>query len=280
MNKETFKQTYLPLSASMYRTAYRILGNPEDAEDMVQEAYMKLWKQRDTLDGILDARAYAVTSVKNLCLDTIRKRHLSYENYEKTERTIAAASTPYSETIHSEEAALLHRYIDSLEEPQHTVIVMRDIGGYSFEEIAAAVQLKEAHIRTHFLSHTEESHADATLFRILAEESQALPPDGMEQRLEAWIDRQSVVPSRKRRFLFWRPVAVAAALLCYVGITHVLQQHNGLTPQETLIAKKALGSTLKCIETGEQSVLRTHERLKYIKRDIHKNIHELKDIAL
>ena len=129
MNKETFKQTYLPLSASMYRTAYRILGNPEDAEDMVQEAYMKLWKQRDTLDGILDARAYAVTSVKNLCLDTIRKRHLSYENYEKTERTIAAASTPYSETIHSEEAALLHRYIDSL------------------EEIAAAVQLKEAHIR-------------------------------------------------------------------------------------------------------------------------------------
>ncbi len=126
-------------------------------------------------------------------------------------------------------------------------------------------------LRTHFLSHTEESHADATLF---------LPPDGMEQRLEAWIDRQSVVPSRKRRFLFWGPVAVAAALLCYVGITHVLQQHNGLTPQETLIAKKALGSTLKCIETGEQSVLRTHERLKYIKRDIHKNIHELKDIAL
>ena len=105
MNKETFKQTYLPLSASMYRTAYRILGNPEDAEDMVQEAYMKLWKQRDTLDGILDARAYAVTSVKNLCLDTIRKRHLSYEDYEKTERTIAAASTPYTETIHSEEAA-------------------------------------------------------------------------------------------------------------------------------------------------------------------------------
>ena len=100
----------------------------------------------------------------------------------------------------------------------------------------------------------------------------------MEQRLEAWIDRQSVVPSRKRRFLFWGPVAVA--LLCYVSVTRAPQQHNGLTPQETLIAKKALGSTLKCIETGEQSVLRTHERLKYIKRDIHKNIHELKDIAL
>ena len=36
----------------------------------------------------------------------------------------------------SEEAALLHRYIDSLEEPQHTVIVMRDIGGYSFEAVS------------------------------------------------------------------------------------------------------------------------------------------------
>ena len=60
---------------------------------------------------------------------------------------MAAASTPYTETIHSEEAALLHRYIDSLEEPQHTVVVMRAIGRYSFEEIASVVQLKEAHIR-------------------------------------------------------------------------------------------------------------------------------------
>lgn len=135
-------------------------------------------------------------------------------------------------------------------------------------------------LRTHLLSHTEENHADATLFCILAEESQAFPPDGMEQRLEAWIDRQPAVPFRKRLFLFWGAAAVAAALLCYVGVTHAPQQHNGLTPQETLIAKKALGSTLKCIETSEQSVLRTHERLKYIKRDIHKNIHELKDMAL
>ena len=68
-------------------------------------------------------------------------------------------------------------------------------------------------LRTHLLFHTEESHADATLFRILAEESQALPPDGMEQRLEAWIDRQPAVPFRKRLFLFWGAAAVAAALL-------------------------------------------------------------------
>lgn len=61
-------------------------------------------------------------------------------------------------------------------------------------------------LRTHLFSHTEESHADVTLFRILAEESQALPPDGMEQRLEAWIDRQPAVPSRKRLFLFWGPL--------------------------------------------------------------------------
>lgn len=57
-------------------------------------------------------------------------------------------------------------------------------------------------LRTHLLSHTEENHADATLFRILAEESQALPPDGMEQRLEAWIDRQPAVPSRKGSLFF------------------------------------------------------------------------------
>ena len=55
MNKKPSKQTYLPLSASMYPYGWEIRkGRRHGAE-----AYMKLWKQQDTLDGILDARAYA-----------------------------------------------------------------------------------------------------------------------------------------------------------------------------------------------------------------------------
>lgn len=93
-------------------------------------------------------------------------------------------------------------------------------------------------LRTHLLSHTEENHADATLFRILAEESQALPPDGMEQRLEAWIDRQPAVPSRKRLSLFWGAAAVAAALLCYVGVTHARNSITDSRPKKPSLPKK------------------------------------------
>lgn len=49
MNAENFKQRYLPFHDKMYRLAFRYTGSWENAEDMVQETYLKLWKKRDEL---------------------------------------------------------------------------------------------------------------------------------------------------------------------------------------------------------------------------------------
>ena len=54
---------------------------------------------------------------QNLCLDTIRKRHLSYETTKKTERILCSITHLFRDHPLPEEAALLHRYIDSLEGP-------------------------------------------------------------------------------------------------------------------------------------------------------------------
>lgn len=52
MNAENFKQRYLPFHDKMYRLAFRYTGSRENAEDMVQETYLKLWKKRDELPEI------------------------------------------------------------------------------------------------------------------------------------------------------------------------------------------------------------------------------------
>ena len=49
MDAASFKQQFLPCHAKLYRVAFRLMGNVQDAEDMVQEAYLKLWKKRDEL---------------------------------------------------------------------------------------------------------------------------------------------------------------------------------------------------------------------------------------
>jgi len=54
MDAAEFKQQFLPYHRKLYRTAFRLTENPQEAEDMVQEAYLKLWNKRDELAGVLN----------------------------------------------------------------------------------------------------------------------------------------------------------------------------------------------------------------------------------
>ena len=73
MDAAEFKQQFLPYHRKLYRVAFRLTGNPQDAEDMVQEAYLKLWNKRDELADVLNTEAYCVTLIKNLCYDVLRR---------------------------------------------------------------------------------------------------------------------------------------------------------------------------------------------------------------
>ena len=54
MDAAEFKQQFLPYHRKLYRTAFRLTENHQEAEDMVQEAYLKLWNKRDELAGVLN----------------------------------------------------------------------------------------------------------------------------------------------------------------------------------------------------------------------------------
>ena len=73
MTEQRFHSDYLTLAESLYRIAYYILESEAEAEDAVQELYLKLWKMRDALDGIQNPKAYAIRLLKNQCIDRIRR---------------------------------------------------------------------------------------------------------------------------------------------------------------------------------------------------------------
>jgi RNA polymerase sigma-70 factor (ECF subfamily) len=73
MDAETFKKLFLPYHKKLYRIAYKFLENQADAEDMVQETYIKLWQKREEWEYLLNPESFAMTILKNTCLDFLRK---------------------------------------------------------------------------------------------------------------------------------------------------------------------------------------------------------------
>lgn len=75
MEASEFKRRFLPLSRRMYWAAWRLTENREEAEDLVQDVFLRLWTQRSTLTDIANAEAYCVRLVQRRFLDLHRVRH-------------------------------------------------------------------------------------------------------------------------------------------------------------------------------------------------------------
>ena len=67
-----FNKIWLPLAERFYRVAYYMLESQEDAEDSVQELYIKLLRSPSSAKLIRDPLAYGITLLRNICIDTIR----------------------------------------------------------------------------------------------------------------------------------------------------------------------------------------------------------------
>ena len=80
MDAESFKNLFLPYHRKLYRVAFRLLEDVADAEDVVQEAYLKLWDKRDGLAVISNPEAFCVALVKNMCFDLLRQGNICRAN--------------------------------------------------------------------------------------------------------------------------------------------------------------------------------------------------------
>ena len=79
MKTETkqFEADYLVLQPAMQRMAERLLGNEDEAADVVQDCFVTLWSERESLKRVLNREAWCITLVKRRCVDLMRRRHPS-----------------------------------------------------------------------------------------------------------------------------------------------------------------------------------------------------------
>lgn len=146
MDAESFKNEFLPYHRKLYCVAYRLLENAADAEDLVQEAYLKLWDKREGLTVISNPEAFSVTLVKNMCFDLLRsgKYVLSRQTVELT----AAQDVSQSDNLEvRDEVRQVKDIIAHLPEQQQRIVNLRDVKGCSYEEIEQVTGLNSTNVR-------------------------------------------------------------------------------------------------------------------------------------
>ena len=148
MTAGEFKQAYFSLHPRLYRVAYTILKNAEDAEDIIQDAYCKLWDTREKLVDIQNPEAYCVTFVKHLCIDFQRSTKAAINKYNIEDYDFPDNSANVENEMESKETIKkIKTIIHSLPEKQQKVLNLRGFAECSLEEIEAITGESAINIR-------------------------------------------------------------------------------------------------------------------------------------
>lgn len=131
----------LPDRNKLYRFAYRLLGSVEEAEDVVQDVLMKGWDKKAEWNGLRSLEAWSMHMTRNLSLDRIKSQ--SYRRHESTDQLEVATDqlSPLKQTELNESMLQIEQLIHGLPEKQRMVIQLRDIEGYTYEEIAKIMDI-------------------------------------------------------------------------------------------------------------------------------------------
>lgn len=143
MNTEILSTVFTRFRQRLRSTALSLTSCEDDADDIIQEAFARLWTKRMQYSSEQHAMGAAITTVRNLSIDTIRARNK--ENSSLPEACIDN-DEQYDDT--DETINRVMRIISSTLNPRHQhVLIMRDRWGWEIADIANELNLTEANVR-------------------------------------------------------------------------------------------------------------------------------------
>ena len=173
---EAFSNLVLQYEKRAFNFAYRILKDAHLAEDATQEAFLRVYYKIDTFVGNSSFSTWFYTILNNICLDVLRKKSRQSETLtisqtssddEEYELQIEDKSAGPHEVLQKKDAvALLEKAIDLLSYEHRSVIILRDIEGREYEEIAKILNISLGTVKSRL------SRARLSLRKILEEQKE------------------------------------------------------------------------------------------------------------
>ncbi len=141
-----FRQWVEEYQDQAWTLARYLLKDPSEAEDAVQEAFVKLWHKHDSIDpGKIKPWLMRVT--RNNCLDRLRRRKPTQEwdDWQKADE----GPGPAQRLAQEELGARLKHSINGLSEPYRSLVVLRDVHQHSYEEVANVLELSLTQVKVY-----------------------------------------------------------------------------------------------------------------------------------
>ena len=146
----TFEDKMLPHLNAAYTLARWLTGNVQDAEEAVQDAYLRALRFFDNYRGG-DGRAWLLQIVRNTCYSQLRKKIPHSSDAEFDEEIHAhdyACSTPETIAIKSADSAMVRKAIEELPARYREIVILREIEGMSYSEMGKILNESLGNIRT------------------------------------------------------------------------------------------------------------------------------------
>lgn len=145
-----FEQLVLDNQNRVYSLALRMLGDPEDAQDAAQEAFLNAWRALPSFKGESSFSTWVYRLTSNACIDHLRRRKrrreleaasLTGEDGESDWEPADHQSDPALQTERRMAKEAVEEGLRALPDHQREILVMRELSGLSYQEIGAALDL-------------------------------------------------------------------------------------------------------------------------------------------
>jgi len=132
----------LPYKDKLYRFAKSMVGNSFDAEDVIQEVLVRIWKKKDQFVEIDNKEAWCMTVTRNLSIDKIRSRkNKGTSNIDDYYHISDTNASPAVALEQKDALSRVMQMLNELPENQRSVMHLRDVEGYTYKEISEMTDL-------------------------------------------------------------------------------------------------------------------------------------------
>lgn len=143
MKKHEYNFVIDELSAQLYRYAFHFLRNQEDAKDIIQDVFEKMWLNRKTID-LETVKPWLYRCTHNAMVNFVAKKsRTSYMSNQELPKT----TSPFDSSFESMQ--VVDRMVSILPPTQKSIILLRDIEGYTYKEIGLILDLSASQVKVY-----------------------------------------------------------------------------------------------------------------------------------
>jgi RNA polymerase sigma-70 factor (ECF subfamily) len=137
----------------VFNVAYKFVGKHDEAEDLTQDIFLKIFKSLETFDRRANFQTWLISVSRNLCIDhyrSVRKERQTIDRDVDAGQLspVSADQGPHVHLERSDRRALLKRALEKLAPTLRTAVLLRDIQEFSYQEIADQLKLPEGTVKS------------------------------------------------------------------------------------------------------------------------------------